>query len=168
MTDGLTQAFNKRKLDEELTREFARAYRHQRPLSLVLFDIDKFKDVNDTYGHLCGDFVLQQIARRTDEHLRPEQVFARVGGEEFVILSPEMEVEGAVELAEKLRVRFESEVFRYAELEVAITCSFGVAAMEPDMKHAEDLYAAADRALYVSKHGGRNQVNRSVPVLKQE
>ncbi len=163
MTDGLTQAFNKRKLDEELAREFARAHRHQRPLSLVLFDIDHFKDVNDTYGHLCGDFVLQQIARRTSEHLRPEQVFARVGGEEFVIVSPEMEIEGALELAEKLRVRFESEVFRYAELEVEITCSFGVAALEPEMEHPEDLYAAADRALYVSKEGGRNQVNRSAP-----
>ena len=161
MTDGLTQAFNKRKLDEELAREFARASRHQRPLSLVLFDIDHFKGVNDTYGHLCGDFVLQQIVRRTSEHLRAEQVFARVGGEEFVILSPEMEIEGAVELAEKLRTRFESEVFRYAELEVGITCSFGVAALEPEMSHPEELFAAADQAMYSSKDGGRNLVSRS-------
>ncbi len=163
MTDGLTQAFNKRKLDEELAREFARAHRHQRPLSLVLFDIDHFKEVNDTYGHLCGDYVLQQIARRTMEHLRPEQVFARAGGEEFVILSPEMEVEGAVEMAEKLRQRFESETFCYAELEVHVTCSFGVAALDPAMVRPDDLYAAADRAMYSSKGEGRNQVSCSTP-----
>ncbi len=163
MTDGLTQAFNKRKLDEELAREFSRAHRHQRPLSLVLFDIDHFKEVNDTYGHLCGDYVLQQIARRTSEHLRPEQVFARAGGEEFVILSPETEIEGAVEMAEKLRARFESETFFYAELEVQITCSFGVAALEPAMTRPEDLYAAADRAMYSSKGDGRNQVSCSSP-----
>ncbi len=163
MTDGLTQVFNKRKLDEELAREFSRADRHHRPLSLVLFDIDHFKEVNDTYGHLCGDFVLQQIARRTAKHLRPEQVFARAGGEEFVILSPETELEGAVELAEKLRQRIASEAFCYAELEVRITCSFGVASLEPGMERAEDLYAAADRAMYGSKGGGRNQVSFSPP-----
>ncbi len=158
MTDGLTQAFNKRKLDEELAREFARAARHQRPLSLILFDIDHFKEVNDTYGHLCGDFVLQQIARRTAEHLRPEQVFARAGGEEFVILSPEMEVEGALELAEKLRQEFEAETFHYAELEVKITCSFGVAVLDPGMGRPPELYEAADRSMYQSKGGGRNRV----------
>ncbi len=158
MTDGLTQAFNKRKLDEELAREYARAQRHQRPLSLILFDLDHFKEVNDTYGHLCGDFVLQQIARRTTEHLRPEQVFARAGGEEFVILSPEMEVEGSLELAEKLREEFESEAFRYAELEVKITCSFGVAALDSGMQRPHDLYEAADKSMYLSKGGGRNRV----------
>ncbi len=166
MTDGLTQAFNKRKLDEELSREFARAHRHQRPLSIVLFDIDHFKKVNDTYGHLCGDFILQQIARRTFDHLRPEQVFARAGGEEFVILSPETEIEGAFEMAEKLRERIASNPFCYAELEVQITCSFGVATLEPTMERAEDLYAAADRAMYQSKGAGRNQVSSSRPGVR--
>ncbi len=167
MTDGLTQAYNKRKLDEELAREFARAHRHQRPLSLVLFDIDHFKQVNDTYGHLCGDYVLQQIARRTSEHLRPEQVFARAGGEEFVVLSPEIEVEGALELAEKLRALFEAETFRYGELEVHITCSFGVAELEIGMDRAEELYEAADRSMYRSKGGGRNQVSCGSPPAGQ-
>ena len=163
MTDGLTQVFNKRKLDEELAREFSRAQRHQRPLSLILFDIDHFKTVNDTYGHLCGDFVLQQIARLASEHLRPEQVFARAGGEEFAILSPEMEASGALELAEKLRAKFEAEIFRYAELDVKITCSFGVAVLEPGMERMEELYEAADRAMYMSKGGGRNRVSSSLP-----
>lgn len=163
MTDGLTQAFNKRKLDEELAREFARARRHRRPLSLILFDIDRFKDVNDTFGHLCGDFILQQIARITSEKLRPEQVFARAGGEEFVIMSPEMELAGAEQLAEKLRQQIESEIFSYTEVEVRITCSFGVAGLEPQMERPEDLYEAADRAMYLSKSAGRNRVTCAVP-----
>ncbi len=160
MCDGLTQIYNQRKFDEELRRELSRAQRHQRPLSLMHFDIDHFKKINDTYGHLCGDAVLQQIARLVEDHLRPEQVFARVGGEEFVILSPEMEIEGIESLAEKLRHRIEEEVFRYAELEVHITCSFGVAALAPTMKRPDDLYAAADHAMYQSKQKGRNQVSR--------
>ena len=163
MTDGLTQAFNKRKLEEEMEREMARAVRHGRPLSLILFDIDRFKEVNDTYGHLCGDSVLQQIARRTSEHLRPEQVFARAGGEEFVILSPEMGVEDSLELAEKLRARFAEAAFRYAELELEITCSFGVASLREGMKHPHELYEAADRAMYRSKRAGRNQVSAAAP-----
>ena len=161
MTDGLTQAYNRRKLDEELAREFARAQRHERPLSLILFDIDRFKDVNDNYGHLCGDFVLQEIARRTVEHLRSEQIFARAGGEEFVVVSPEMELTGSLELAEKLRSRFAAELFHYADIELLITCSFGVAALTPTMARANDLYEAADRAMYASKRGGRNRVSCS-------
>ena len=163
MTDGLTQALNKRKLDEELAREFARALRHERPLSLILFDIDHFKEVNDTFGHLCGDFVLQQIARLTSGRLRPEQVFARAGGEEFVILSPEMDLDGSRELAEKLRALFEAETFSYSDVEVHITCSFGVAILRPGMQRPEELYEAADRAMYVSKGAGRNRVSCSAP-----
>ncbi|MEM7351673.1 MAG: GGDEF domain-containing protein [Acidobacteriota bacterium] len=163
MTDGLTQAFNKRKLDEELAREFARALRHERPLSVILFDIDHFKEVNDTFGHLCGDFVLQQIARLTTERLRPEQVFARAGGEEFVILSPEVAMPGSRDLAEKLRALFAAETFRYADVEVNITCSFGVAALQPGMQRPDELYDAADRAMYLSKGAGRDRVTCSSP-----
>ncbi len=163
MTDGLTQVYNKRKLEEELAREVARAQRHDRPLSLILFDLDNFKEINDTYGHLCGDFVLQQVARRTARHLRPEQVFARAGGEEFAVLSPEVGVEGSLELAEKLRSRFEGESFRYGELDVRVTCSFGVAGLEPEMEHPHELFEAADRAMYSSKRSGRNRVTRSTP-----
>ncbi|MEM7585897.1 MAG: GGDEF domain-containing protein [Acidobacteriota bacterium] len=163
MTDGLTQIYNKRKLDEELSRELARAMRHQRPLSLILFDIDHFKEVNDTFGHLCGDYVLQKIARMTTERLRPEQVFARAGGEEFVILSPEMALEGALELAEKLRGQFEAATFSYTEVDVNITCSFGVATLRPGIERAEDLYDTADRAMYMSKSAGRNRVTCAAP-----
>ncbi len=158
MCDGLTQAYNKRKFDEEMQREFARARRHHRPLSLILFDLDHFKRVNDTHGHLCGDFVLQQIARLTREHLRPEQVFARVGGEEFVILSPEMQLHEARILAEKLRRRFCQEEYRYPEKSLRITCSFGVVELLVSMQDPKDLYDAADRAMYRAKHQGRNRV----------
>ncbi len=163
MRDGLTQIYNKRKFHEELEREVLRAVRHRRPLSLILFDIDHFKEVNDSYGHLCGDFVLQQIARQAGGYLRPEQVFARAGGEEFVILSPEIDQAGALKLAEQLRLRVASETYSYLEFEVHITCSFGVAVLLPEMDSGEDLYEAADRAMYQSKNDGRNRVSRYQP-----
>lgn len=156
--DGLTEIYNKRKFEEEFQREFDRARRHRRPLTLILFDIDRFKDVNDNFGHLCGDFVLQQIARRSRELVRPEQTLARLGGEEFGILSPESDVEGAEVLAEKLRTLFEADHHRYTDVDVKITCSFGVAARGDGMKEPSDLFEAADKALYRSKNEGRNRV----------
>lgn len=156
--DGLTEIFNKRKFDEEFSREFARAIRHERPLSLVIFDLDEFKTINDTYGHLCGDFVLKQIASLTRELLRPEQLFARVGGDEFVILAPETSAEGAHALAGKLRDRVDSLDYRYGEAKIPVTCSFGVAELGDGMTMSQDLYHAADRALFQSKRAGRNRV----------
>ena len=161
--DGLTSTFNKRKLDEELDREVARSQRHQRPLALILFDVDHFKLVNDNHGHLCGDAVLQQIARRVSRHLRPEQMLARVGGEEFVILSPETEIEGALALAEKLRSEIAGEPFRHGDLELDISCSFGVAGLGDGATGKSELYEAADRAMYRSKTGGRNRVSLYAP-----
>jgi diguanylate cyclase (GGDEF)-like protein len=158
MRDGLTEIFNKRKYEEEVEREVARASRYSRPLALVLFDIDHFKAVNDNYGHLCGDFVLKQVAERVRTGLRAEQVFARVGGEEFVVLCPETNGESARRLAEKLRDRIAAEPVEYAGFQVAVTCSFGVAELKPDMRDGVALYEAADRALYESKQNGRNMV----------
>ena len=158
--DGLTGVFNKRHFDEELAREIGRAQRHRRPLSLIYFDIDHFKMVNDCHGHLCGDYVLQQLVRLVRPFLRPEQVFARVGGEEFAILSPEMPISGGANLAEKLRERFEQASFEYADVDLEITCSFGVAALLEGMDQ-EGLYHAADQAMYLSKRTGRNRVTIS-------
>lgn len=156
--DGLTEIFNQRKYSEEATRETARALRYERPLTLLLFDIDHFKVINDTYGHLCGDFVLKQVTQRVGVLARTEQIFARVGGEEFVVLCPETDFEHAMILAEKLRERIAAEPVEYAGFQVPVTCSFGVAQLEPQMSDAEALYAAADRALYHSKQSGRNRV----------
>ncbi len=165
VSDGLTEIYNRRKFDEELTREFARAGRHHRPLTLILFDIDHFKAINDNHGHLCGDFILQQIAVQTKRFLRPEQVFARVGGEEFGIASPEIGVTGAVKLAERLKSHIAESEFEFGEARVRITCSFGVAQLVPSMKRPDQLYDAADQAMYQSKQRGRNVVSCHVPEL---
>ena len=160
MQDGLTEIANRRKFDEELAREFARATRHERPLALVAFDIDRFKHINDTLGHLCGDFVLKGIARICRQRLRPEQVFARIGGDEFAIISPETGVKGAEILAEKLRVaicRYQFETDMVPD-SFQVTCSFGCAEMTRTMRAEAELVDAADRALYAAKEAGRNRV----------
>ncbi len=163
--DGLTQVYNRRKFEEEMQREFARAVRHHRPLTLILFDLDHFKQVNDNHGHLCGDFILQQIAQQASRFLRAEQMLARIGGEEFVIACPEMGVTGAVKLAERLRGHIAESVFAYGEETVRITCSFGVAQLVPAMSKPEELFNAADQAMYQSKGRGRNCVSCYVPTI---
>lgn len=159
MRDGLTEIYNKRKYDEELQREFARALRHRRPLSLIAFDIDEFKQVNDTYGHLCGDFVLKQLASLVREVVRPEQIFARVGGDEFAILAPETELEGAETLANKLCERVLELDYRYEDYKIEVSCSFGVAGLDPSMTSRQQLFEAADAALFDSKRAGRGRVS---------
>ena len=161
MQDGLTEIANRRKFDEELSREFARAQRHERPLALVIFDIDRFKHVNDSLGHLSGDYVLKRIAAICSRRLRPEQVFARIGGDEFAIVSPETGIGGAAILAEKLRSavslhRFDPDM---VPSELRVTCSFGCAEMTAAMTTPTALVEAADGALYASKEAGRNRVS---------
>lgn len=161
--DGLTEIYNKRKFDEELEREFQRAGRYERPLSLLLFDLDHFKEINDSHGHLCGDHVLKEVARVVARGLRPEQTFARVGGEEFAILSPETTAEGAVRLAERLRRRLAETEHEFAGVRVTVSCSFGVATRAAGARSALALYEAADRALYRAKTGGRNRTEVASP-----
>ena len=161
LQDSLTEIANKRLFDEELNREFSRARRHDRRLSLILFDIDDFKRINDKHGHLCGDFVLQQIAVIGRREMRREELLGRLGGDEFGILSPEVDAAGATVLAERLRqviaeTRFSAEIF---ESPLQVTCSFGVAQLTPQMTTADAFYTAADKALYQSKSEGRNLVS---------
>jgi len=156
--DGLTQISNKRKYDEEAIREIARARRYGRPLSLILFDIDRFKAINDTHGHLCGDFVLKEVVYLVSDFFRKEQTFARVGGDEFAVLTPEARTDGATTLAERLRTRIANHEFSYAGKVFRVTCSFGISEYTSDMKGPQELYEAADRALYQVKHAGRNGV----------
>ena len=156
--DGLTEIYNKRKYEEEVQREFSRSVRHRRPLSLIIFDLDEFKQINDTYGHLCGDFVLKQVASLARDLARPEQVLARVGGDEFVIVAPETNAAGAEALATKLRDRIVGLDHRYGDLKISISCSFGVAELNEKMTTPQDLYHAADSALLLSKRSGRNRV----------
>jgi diguanylate cyclase (GGDEF)-like protein len=160
MQDGLTEIGNRRLFTEELAREFSRAQRHDRPLSIIVFDIDLFKEVNDTLGHLCGDFALKRLTRVCREELRSEQVFARMGGDEFAVLCPETRLEGVVVLAERLRAavaehRFETDM---VDGSFRITCSFGCAQLTPSMESENELVDAADKALYAAKDQGRNRV----------
>jgi diguanylate cyclase (GGDEF)-like protein len=156
--DGLTEVFNKRKYEEEVQREFARAQRHQRPLCLIIFDLDEFKTINDSYGHLCGDFILKQVASLARDLVRPEQVLARVGGDEFVILAPETDASGAEALASKLRDRIVGYDHRYGDIKIQVSCSFGIAELSRAMTGPQDLYQAADEALLLSKRSGKNRV----------
>lgn len=161
--DGLTEIFNKRKFDEEIEKEFSRARRYGRPLSLIMVDVDHFKEVNDSHGHLAGDFILKQIAGRLSSCLRAEQIIARVGGEEFAILCPETDSSSATILAEKLRTRIAEAPCLFGETAISVTCSFGVAQFEAETQSAPQLLEAADRALYASKASGRNKVTKSIP-----
>jgi two-component system cell cycle response regulator len=156
--DGLTNVFNRRRFNEELDREFQRARRYARPLALVLLDVDHFKRINDAYGHVSGDTVLRALAHGVENLLRPEQLLARVGGEEFVVLCPETPRDGAGVLAERLRVACETLDVASRGCRITVTCSFGVAELEPTMRSSEELYGAADHALYMAKSAGRNRV----------
>jgi len=156
--DGLTQISNRRKFDEEAVREVARARRYGRPLSLLLVDVDRFKAINDTHGHLSGDFVLKEVVRLISDFIRKEQVFARVGGDEFAVLAPEARSDGTKILADRLRSRIAGHEFAYAGASFRVTCSIGIAELDADMRTPQDLYQAADRALYAAKHSGRDAI----------
>lgn len=153
-TDQLTGIYNRHKFEELYSNELERAKRYKKPLSLVMFDIDHFKNVNDTYGHDAGDAVLQRIAKIIKENIRTSDIFARWGGEEFLILCIESELNNAAALAEKLRTSIESEEFDKVG---RITSSFGVASYID--KEAKDIFIKrADDALYIAKNEGRNRV----------
>jgi diguanylate cyclase (GGDEF)-like protein len=157
--DALTGIYNKRFFVERLSSEFAFAVRHNALLSLIIFDIDRFKDINDNYGHLAGDHVLASLARLLSPVVRSEDVFARYGGEEFVIMSRSTDPPSASVVSERVRQRVESHSFEFEGKSIPITVSLGVAGMpHPDIKTPDDLIARADKSLYEAKRGGRNRV----------
>lgn len=153
-TDTLTQIYNRMKFNELLKLEVQRTRRYKAPLSIIMFDIDHFKKINDLYGHLVGDTVLVELAKTVKEHLRTTDVVARWGGEEFVILATETGAAGAEALAEKVRGEIEHRRFGAAG---AITCSFGVSEYRED-DDIDTLSKRADDALYEAKRSGRNRV----------
>ncbi|HEV8548078.1 MAG TPA: GGDEF domain-containing protein [Polyangiaceae bacterium] len=157
IVDGLTQIHNKRYLFEALEKELIRARRYDRQLSLLIFDIDYFKNINDQYGHLAGDHVLRELARIVQERIRRDEVFARYGGEEFVIVLPETPLAGGVALAENLRGRVETHPFSFQGERIPVTISVGCA-MLGEEKAGADLIQRADDKLYEAKRGGRNRV----------
>mgnify|MGYP002351415771 CR=1 FL=1 len=156
--DGLTEAYNRRYLMEAMDRDFSRARRYSRPLSLLMIDIDFFKRINDEYGHLTGDHVLRELSAIVRRRVRREEVFARYGGEEFALLLPETPLPAAKLYAEQLRSLVADHRFVFEGRELQVTISLGAAEWQVEMKTPFDLVAAADRKLYDAKAGGRNRV----------
>ena len=156
--DGLTQLHNRRYFDETLEREINRCHRYGRPLSVILFDIDHFKLINDKFGHVAGDALLRQLAQVVKARLREQDVLARVGGEEFAGILPEIARDGALITAEKVRDVVEQTTFAFEELIMPCTVSVGVAELGGN-EVAKALYARADAALYRAKSTGRNRVS---------
>ncbi len=159
-TDSVTTLLNRRALVDRLTHEMERARRYATPLALLMVDLDHFKDINDTHGHLVGDEALREVARVLQGAVRNVDVVARYGGEEFAIVLPETSNEGAVAFAERVRERVAEHLFANERLpSLRITVSVGVASVPAtDIESVEDFFARSDEALYRAKAGGRNQV----------
>ncbi len=155
MTDNLTGLYNRNKMDELIDGEYRRAVRYESPFSLILMDVDHFKEVNDTYGHLVGDRVLIDCAAQLRDSLRKSDSVGRWGGEEFLVLAPNTGRDGALALAESMRQKVAS--YRYRE-EENITVSLGVAEYRSG-ENIFDTVRRADEALYRAKAGGRNRVS---------
>lgn len=156
--DQLTGAKNRRAYDKKIEEEMDRFLRYKNIFSLLIIDADKFKNINDTYGHAIGDRCLQEIIKRTRPLLRKSDMLARYGGEEFVVIMPETNMEGATQVAEKIRQTIEKIEFLYKEETVRVTVSIGVSCIKEGDKSSKDLFERADMAVYKAKENGRNQV----------
>lgn len=159
LRDVLTKAYNRKFFLDRLETEIAYARRHSESLSLLMMDLDYFKRVNDTYGHLAGDYVLARFAKIASSTLRTEDVFARYGGEEFALICRGVQLGNAGLLAERIRSMIEANIFEHEGRRIPVTVSVGVAAY-PDVpvETAVQLIGAADEALYQAKRTGRNRV----------
>ena len=159
LRDGLTKIFNKKYFLDRLESEFAYAVRHRTPLSLVMFDIDHFKRINDTHGHLAGDYALSTLSKIVSDTIRQEDVFARYGGEEFAVICRGIDLGGAIAFGERIRRCVDGQSFVYNGVDIKVTVSVGVSAVpEVGMKEPQELIGAADDALYQAKRQGRNRV----------
>ena len=162
-TDTLTRLHNRRCLFERFADVLSQSHRFGRSLSCIMFDIDKFKRINDTYGHHAGDDVLRGIADACRTVCRQYDIVARFGGEEFCVICPDTDLEGAVTLAERLRMCIAETRFPAGADVIPVTTSLGVAQMSDEYSSEETLIAAADRMLYRAKDAGRNQTWASTP-----
>lgn len=152
--DYLTGCYNRAFFEKNAIEELERSNRYHNPLSLLMLDLDYFKRINDTYGHMAGDEVLKQVSETVSGIIRSTDIFGRFGGEEFVVLIPETSVNGAVQVAEKIRLAIEKAVWPVDEI---ITVSIGV--VERNLNESlDDLYRRVDHQLYQAKTAGRNRV----------
>jgi len=165
--DSLTGLLNRHAILGVLQIELERASRERLPLSILMADLDTFKQINDSHGHLCGDAVLRESAERMKSSIRRYDSLGRYGGEEFLVVLPGCNAEGGLAQAERLRLSMDAAPFRVAELELKVTCSLGVASRPPDLAGTTDaLILEADLALYAAKANGRNRcVGTSIETL---
>jgi diguanylate cyclase (GGDEF)-like protein len=156
--DVLTGLFNRRYLDEVFERELARAMREGYPLTVMMLDLDHFKKLNDTYGHQAGDEVLKSLGNMLRKNARTEDIPCRYGGEEFLLVLPNMSLADARVRAEQLREKFESMHIAFGQFSMAGTLSIGIATFPGHGRTRDELIEGADQALYAAKHNGRNRV----------
>ncbi|MFT4577218.1 MAG: diguanylate cyclase (GGDEF)-like protein [Nitrospinales bacterium] len=163
VTDGLTGLDNHQQMQSILKNEVFRCHRYSSSLSIIMMDIDHFKNVNDTYGHQKGDDILLDFASTMKKFCRSNDVAARYGGEEFVLVLPETKVKGAVYIAERIREEMASQVFQHKGKDFSVTVSCGIAEFNSNLKSPADLIKVADEALYKAKHEGRNRTIVGTP-----
>ena len=157
-TDPLTDLPNRRGLAEKLEYEKIRFDRSKNPFTIIMGDIDQFKEINDTFGHDAGDQILTDIARMLSDNSRKQDIVSRWGGEEFIILLPETDLGNGAILAEKLRDKIEKEVFTYQDKKIPVTLSFGLSVYNKKDMKTDDVIKQADQRLYEAKNSGRNKV----------
>jgi diguanylate cyclase (GGDEF)-like protein/PAS domain S-box-containing protein len=158
MIDGLTGIYNRGFMDTKLNEEYIRHKRYSRPFSIIMFDIDHFKKVNDQYGHQCGDFILKSVSSRISVAIRNIDFLFRYGGEEFCCVLPETNLEGAELVAERFRKAIMDMENNFNGAVIKITISIGVADLRIDTESPDALIQQADEALYRAKRGGRNKI----------
>jgi diguanylate cyclase len=163
-TDGLSGLLNKISWEQIVYVEMARCRRSRRPASLLMIDVDHFKSINDRYGHPAGDQVIRNVAAIVGRTVRASDISGRYGGEEFAVVLPETDIDGAAVIAERIRRRIEAATMEPVA-GIRCTVSIGIAAAQPDVEDAGDWIARADRALYEAKRLGRNLVVRESPAL---
>ena len=157
-TDPLTGILNRRAFFDKAQREQQRTHRYQRKLSVLMMDLDFFKSINDNYGHLGGDEILKIFAQEAEKPLRTSDLIGRVGGEEFAVILPETDLERAVKIAERIRLRVQDISVPIGQLEIHFTVSIGVSEMMSEETDINSALNRADKALYRAKEAGRNRV----------
>lgn len=156
-TDPLTQCYNRREFENQLERHVSNAQRHNKDLSVFMFDLDHFKSINDTYGHQAGDLVLKKVSALVKKNIRTADVLARFGGEEFIAILPETDKHRAMELANRIRINIANRRLKWDEEEIRVTASFGIASLEESI-NMDQLVKNADAMMYKAKINGRNTV----------
>ncbi|MBI9047097.1 MAG: diguanylate cyclase [Anaerolineaceae bacterium] len=167
--DGLTNVFNRGHLFSLAKQEFERSLRYDSVFTIIMIDLDRFKLINDTFGHVIGDMVLRKTAEICQQTLRNVDILGRYGGEEFLVILPETSQEEGLNIAERLRVNIANHIFQSIQGPIIITASFGLASfVHKEILKLEELIDRADQALYISKQSGRNKVNVWVPTKQEQ